>query len=443
MVREAGGLPSNIWQNDFTVDNLIDYARAARTLSEHVGALRDDGYGHLVIPSRGAVPLIDAAAAAWKLDARSLPTYTQRRRGASELSASPFDQPLVLPFSADPQDATQTTAAIRRYWSRVLAAVVRRDGCDPHLASYRVVVEKLAGRAWSTAMPSSLPDGKFILVDTVVSGRAICEMFNAFDEAGLRRCHFVLIVDARGAEVGPQYQRVIEEMAARRRCTLIPVNRLFTEDRGPAVSGVWSTVYPQVIDALRNRFEWARDAYGAGTFYHRVPVPRLGPFLGAGAAGHGAPVPRTLASLSVGVYTAISALRESELVEQRLAKAVNRGFEGFADIVAERQAGIDLNLRRQLEFQLMTFRDSVSDMNPYSPLNRATTRALTAPGVLEAHPHATIDVSSSHLVRVTLPGAQVDQVMSEVENRLARREDALLGEWYRRLRAGRRRRAPT
>ncbi|MFX7922655.1 hypothetical protein ABTK16_20115, partial [Acinetobacter baumannii] len=85
------------------------------------------------VPSRGAVPFISAAAAAWRLDIRSLPTYDERLKEMSELTYSPFHQKLILPFSADPQDATQTTAAIRRYWSRVLAGIVRRDGTDPYL----------------------------------------------------------------------------------------------------------------------------------------------------------------------------------------------------------------------------------------------------------------------------------------------------------------------
>lgn len=248
------GTPSAIWQNDFTVDNLIDYARASRSLAAYIRVLNTDGFKHLVVPSRGAVPFLQAAFTAWRLEARALPTFEARLKEINELTTSPFHAKLVLPFSADPQDATQTTAAIRRYWSRVLAAIVRRDGTDPYLTFYKVLVENLAKRSWLAALPSDLPNQKFIFLDTVVSGRAICEIFRAFDEVGLDQCHFILIVDARGTEVAPQYQRVIEEMAALRRCTLIPVNRLFTEDRGPAVSGIWSTVYPQVLDALRTRF---------------------------------------------------------------------------------------------------------------------------------------------------------------------------------------------
>lgn len=49
------GTPSAIWQNDFTVDNLIDYARASRSLAAYIRVLNTDGFKHLVVPSRGAV----------------------------------------------------------------------------------------------------------------------------------------------------------------------------------------------------------------------------------------------------------------------------------------------------------------------------------------------------------------------------------------------------
>lgn len=176
---------SALWQNEFNVDNLIDYARASKDLSDYIRVLVKEGYRHLVVPSRGAVPFINAAAAAWRLDVRALPNFDDRLREMTELTYSPFHQKLVLPFSADPQDATQTTMSIRRYWSRVLAALVRRNGTDPHLTLYKVLVESLAKRSWLAALPSKLPTEKFIFVDTVVSGRAICEIFKAFEELGL------------------------------------------------------------------------------------------------------------------------------------------------------------------------------------------------------------------------------------------------------------------
>ncbi|MGQ3094209.1 MAG: hypothetical protein ACT6RP_12220 [Roseateles sp.] len=424
-MHESAHPPSALWQHDFTVDNIIDFARASRELSDYVRVLVKEGYRHLVVPSRGAVPFIRAAAAAWRLDARSLPTFEQRLKEVSEVNKSPFLQQLILPFSADPQDATQTTAAIRRFWSRVLAAIVHREGTDPYLTFYKALVENLAHRSWHAALPSKLPNEKFIFVDTVVSGRAVCEIFKAFEQVGLNQCQFILIVDARGAEVVPQYQRVIEEMCARQRCTVIPVNRLFTEDRGPAVSGVWSTVYPQVLDALRQKFEWARDAYGAGTFYHRVSSSQVEAREGIGMTDYNMPITQMFASLSIGISTAVTALRDADLAERKLAETVGREFEGFSEMLEKRRTQIDLDLRRQLDYQLISFRETVEEMKPYSPMDKQTTRTLAEPRVLEAHPNAVVDVSSSHLVRVTLPEQDIANFMRQAEREIALGKDVL------------------
>lgn len=431
MTQQPGLPQSALWQNDFTADNIIDYARASRALSAYIRVLFIDGYKHLVVPSRGSVPFIQAAESAWRLDARSLPTLEQRLKEMGALATSPFLQELVLPFSADPQDATQTSAAIRRYWSRVLAAIVRRDGTDPYLTFYKTLVERLAKRSWLDALPSKLPEEKFIFVDTVVSGRAICEIFKAFDEVGLKQCQFILIVDARGAEVAPQYQRVIEEMCARQRCTVIPVNRLFTEDRGPAVSGIWSTVYPQVLDGVRQRFEWARDAYGAGTFYHRVSSSQVRLREGIGTIEYNMPVTRMIASLSIGISTAVRALGDADAAERKLAETVGREFEGFEEMVDERRNQIELDLRRQLEYQLIGLRETVEKMKPYSPLDKQTTRILAEPRVLEAHPNAVVDVSSSHLVRVTLPKEEIADFLRQAERDIALEKDVLDDDCFR------------
>ena len=88
MTNESALPLTALWQNEFNADNLIDYARASKDLSEYIRVLVKEGYRHLVVPSRGAVPFISAAAAAWRLDIRSLPTYDE----ASLVSSTPGDR---------------------------------------------------------------------------------------------------------------------------------------------------------------------------------------------------------------------------------------------------------------------------------------------------------------------------------------------------------------
>lgn len=143
------------------------------------------------------------------------------------------------------------------------------------------------------------------------------------------------------------------------------------------------------------------------------------------------PVTRMFASLSVGIFTAVSALHEMEMAGRKLETTVGRNIDGFDDLLADRRSDIEINLRRQLEYQLTAFRETVDEMKPYTPLDKQTTRILAAPRVHEAHPDAVVDVSSSHLVRVTLPEAEIVSVMRAAERELAAGKDVLDDDWFR------------
>ncbi len=155
------------------------------------------------------------------------------------------------------------------------------------------------------------------------------------------------------------------------------------------------------------------------------------PRQGIGTPDYNMPVTQMYASLYVGISTAVRALRDAEAAEKKLADQVGRESSAFAEMLAERQADIDLDLRRQLEYQLMRFREAVEEMKPYSPLDKETTRILAEPRVHEAHPDAVVTVSSSHLVRVTLPDSEISRVMLEAEREIALGKDVLDDDWFR------------
>lgn len=425
-----GDVPA-LWKTDFTVDNLIGYAKAAYELSQYVRVLALEGYGQLVIPSRGAVPFVKAAQVAWRLHASAQPTFEEKIDALGELDGSPFFKQLVLPFSADPNEATQTTAAIRTYWTQVLVAIVRRDGKDPRLAFYKQLVEKLARQDWLSCMPRDLPKDRFIFVDTVVSGRAICEIFNAFEEAGLTQCHFLLIVDAQGKEMKPQYRQIIDAMVTSQRCTLIHVHRLFTEDRGPAVSGIWSTVYPQVLERMRRRFPWAAHAYGAGSYYLRVSSSQVAPEEGLGDVEYNMPITRMYATLSVCYYMGVKALHDQESLPAELSRALGRLVAESDPLVLQGRADIEERLRRMLQYELWHFIETIEELKPLSPLDKRTTQILAKPQVLAELPGATVEVSSSHLVRVILPEVEIDRFIRDAESEIGLGHDVLADDWFR------------
>ncbi len=420
-----------IWQHELTVDNVIDYAEASRNLSDYIRVLNDEGYRNLVVPSRGAVPFVSAATQAYMLQSNALKTAEERFKARVDLIDSPFMRQLILPFSADPTDETQSSREIREYWSRVLAAIIKRDGRDKYLVLYKVLVEKLAKRSWAGALNQDLPTEKFIFVDTVISGRAICEIIAAFEKVGIKKCHFILIADEGGTKIESEYRRVIDSLIHVGRCTLIFVKRMFTEDRGPGASGVWSTVYPQVLKAVQQSFPWAYQCYGAGTFYHKVSSAQLEVSNGIGKADYNMPITLMYSSIKVGIFSALQAMHQCDQAEEWLGRLGGKGLPNFASLVADYRSRTMDTMRHTLSFMLDDMRETLDGLGSITPLDKRTTKLLAEPRVKKEHPSAEVEVSSSHLVRVILPEAEVNAFVREVQIELSANPDVLADDWFR------------
>ncbi|WP_139211657.1 MULTISPECIES: hypothetical protein [Pseudomonas] len=234
--------------------------------------------------------------------------------------------------------------------------------------------------------PRNAPSEKFIFVDTVVSGRAICEIFDAFEREGLDKCFFLLIVDKQGQSLKPEFRRRIDEMVNLGRCETINVTSLFTEDRGPAVSGVWSTVYPGVMRKLQKKFPWAKDAYGAGSFYWKVRDDSNEYPASINNPGHNMPVTAIFGRISTLMFTVL-----------------NNDIE----INALRQEGGSLNqiqalIDRHSKFYGFQLQQLEQQLSKYNTFRASTTESLAKPRIKVIHPNASTTVSSSHLVRVAL-----------------------------------------
>jgi hypothetical protein len=227
---------------DLTFDMVRSYAEACRELHDYIAVLQRNGFGLVVIPSRGAHPFFDGA---------NRHDYETRPR---EMPISPFQliDTLYLPFTADFGQASPFESKdIRRYWARTLAAIVHRDTDDVAYRLHEYLRGNSKGLAIGDTSIKPASSEKFIFVDTVVSGRAICEIFDAFDEYGLTDCHFLLLVDERGKNLKADYKRRIEEMTISQRATVIQVDKIFTEDEGPAMSGIWTVTFPDIMEHAR------------------------------------------------------------------------------------------------------------------------------------------------------------------------------------------------
>lgn len=416
---------SSAWDNIINVGNIISYADASSKLNEYLRVLFLEGYDSIVIPSRGAMPFFRAAKSAWMVEALSQKSAEARFDHKVDIMMSPIHACTILPFSADPGDGSQNSKGIRSYWSKVLAALVRRDGGDPYLAFYSRLVNNLLGKELSATLPRDLPNKKFIFIDTVVSGRAICEIVECLENEGLEDFYLILLVDENGAKIDSVFRRKIDQYVSYGRCALIEVPSLWTEDQGPAVSGVWSTVYPEIQQKLMNEFSWASNAYGAGTFYHRVSTSQ-NPVVGSKIpVGWNMPITIVHGTIS----EAISAV--SREIYRLKNMSDEFGGEYPKEMAAYRErslAGMHDSIKLRIEM-MWRFLD---EMPGFFPFDKKTTRMLAEPGVNQIFQGAAINVSSSHLVRVTLPRQVVDKVFIDFNGDLANSGlNVLHDSWFR------------
>ncbi|HEY4311641.1 MAG TPA: hypothetical protein VGN12_19500 [Pirellulales bacterium] len=248
---------------DLTLNDVQSYAAACKAMHDYIETLRMEGYDLLVVPSRGAHPFLQAAK-----------SYAHNQTAATRgprLFAPPLVrmEELYLPFTADiASDQNVSSSAIRGYWSRVLAAILRGDKSEPAYRFYEFLRQQAGSLAVGVSQVRPRNHFRFIFVDTVVSGRAITEIFGGFAAYGLSECHFLLLLDKGGRDLKPEYKRAIDAMVARGRATTIPVDNIFTEDEGPAMSGIWTVTMPELMNAALTLPAFAGTGQAAATLFY-------------------------------------------------------------------------------------------------------------------------------------------------------------------------------
>lgn len=227
-------------REEITIGAVRSYARACIQVQELTELLGHEGFEYMVVPSRGAAPIEHAASTYFHMVRKFQETDTAARmRLVWDYTCGPLCNPLYLPFTADipPEETGVSSAEIRSFWAKVLAAVVRGDLADPHYRFYAFLRSDVCRVGFPHVAEERLRSGRFVFLDTVVSGRAISEIIAAFDEIGLTECVYVLLVDEGGAKLAPQIRTQLEILEQQGRAHLVYLDRLFTEDRGPAMSG--------------------------------------------------------------------------------------------------------------------------------------------------------------------------------------------------------------
>ncbi len=256
-----------------TVQTLLSYARACISVARACTQLGADGYHHTIIPSRGAAPIERGALSYFHAVVKPAIRGTPFEDGMRRHLEGPLGSSLYLPFTADSCGEMDGIASgdVRAFWTKVLAAIVRGDLADPHYRFFCYVRDRVCRVGFKAALEDHVRSGRFVFLDTVVSGRAIAEIIDAFDAEGLTDCHYILVVDENGARLTAANRRKLEALQTAGRATLLNVDTLFTEDQGPAVSGIWCVSCPELMQVARDEIpDFAHGAIGAGIYYHEV-----------------------------------------------------------------------------------------------------------------------------------------------------------------------------
>jgi len=257
--------------NDFTSfsSGCFEVARALINLA-------GQGYDCLLIPCRGAFPVLIGAIEALKtigggakLLERFYAPYSHlaleevhRKRGDFKLLILPFTAHVKLPeeyrrrydFQAHINEVEKST----RLWAVRLALSFLKDtderGGDPYLKLYMRILSMI-GEGRLVKLYESFPEcNRMIYLDTVISGRASHTILMGFREAGYTP-YTILMIDRYGAKLNPKYSWIFKQLEYRGLARLIPVSRLVAEDTSSALLGVSATLYPTVIMASWNRLK--------------------------------------------------------------------------------------------------------------------------------------------------------------------------------------------
>ncbi|MFR9680406.1 hypothetical protein [Acinetobacter sp. SEK570] len=284
-----------------------------------------------------------------------------------------------------------------------------------YLKFYRFLVEKVAHEEWYHSLHYNLPNDKFIFIDTVVSGQAICEIIDHFNANDLNNFYLILIVDENGEKIKPEYRRILDQYIGMQQCTLIEVKKLYTEDQGPAVSGIWSTVYPQIMSKLNEKYEWAKDIYGAGTYYTKVSSSQKINGFTTDEADYNLPITIMYSTLQHHVSMVLQYWVRNESFKK------NKSFfssELLSDDLLQQQiCENNSRLDKMLDFSFFhdwEYLEKFIDGNE-NPLDRETTKRLSTPRLAEKYDEFNINVSSSHLVRVTFTESKVRDLFNIFE----------------------------
>jgi len=249
---------------------LESFSSGCREVAKELVKLSDQGYDCLLIPCRGAFPVLIGAIEALKLvdGGRNLlrrlfapyphPILREfhRRSGDFKLLVLPFTAHVKIPNDYrreyDFKASIDSVEADIRLWATKLALSFLKEPSerseDDHFNFYMELLNLTGQREFEEVYRNFPKCNKLVYLDTVISGLASHTVLKGFKDGGYNP-YAILVVDDYGAKLNPEYTWIFRNLEANGLARKIFVSKIISEDTNSALLGVSATVYPTIIMA--------------------------------------------------------------------------------------------------------------------------------------------------------------------------------------------------
>jgi hypothetical protein len=365
----------------FSLENIYSYAYASIELAQEIEKLNDKNYKNILMPSRGMFPFYNQARIIYdnnffqdyygKFDKKKLEKTFKRRWNSPFLKSQ-----IWIPFTSDTGNVEEDnySNSIRKSWVRSLKAILDEDEQNPY---YKLLEFGFSLNEFKYGINNFnlVKDSGLIYMDTVVSGKAVTEIMNSFEKEGIKNYYGIFIIDKNGEKLKPEYKNKLEQLKAENKVSLIYVNRLFTEDKGPIISGISSFVFPSLMNEIPNKIPEFKDMdiVGVGHWYF----------------------PEIFENQEYGQDYKLSYRKTQSIINMNL-------YFASKNILSEINDDILFNPDKYKVIQEKSNHDLINIIKNSNSLNKETTLKLTESLIKSNYDIKKIetDISSSHVIRI-------------------------------------------
>ncbi len=284
---------------ELTPEVLRSYARGCLRVSDELmeHAVERDS---LIVPSRGAYPILQGVIDALSyrsyyedeaedlLRSLDVPPFLKLKFGHVKPSEKRKDLRIIpYPATADvsPRERdleryektiNEVVNEIRDYSSKVISTFYssqseRKE--DPHFSLLSFVHRRIERRPHVASYYEELdPIESPILIDTVISGRALTTILRHLDEyipSDAKKPYSIAVVDRYGSKLRDPYKTELLKRKYSGRAELVPIERIVTEDRGASLLGIVGVVYPNFAFEVERKCSSLHPA--AAVTWHILP----------------------------------------------------------------------------------------------------------------------------------------------------------------------------